>query len=102
MAEDSPTKVTVRLKLPENETTPAVYANHVAVQFLGNVYILGFYAAVPSPQPPTQPIPDTFDVVAQCVARVVIPADRMENISKAIVSNLERAKTSQPKPGGDR
>jgi hypothetical protein len=97
LPEDSLTKVTVRVRFPDFEEAPAIFANHISIQSFGDVHVLAFYAALP-PQV-GKPNPDeTIEIPATCVARVAIPADRMIEISKAIAANVDRTKAMQQPP----
>ena len=94
MSEQNLTQVNVRVLFPEFDATPAVFANHISIQSIGDIHVLGFYVALP-PQG-GRPRPDTtIDIPATCVARVAIPADRMIEIAKVIATNVERAQAGQ-------
>ena len=96
----TPGKVTMQVAFPTFDDTLPVYANHAAVQFLGDEFILSFYAAFP----PLMAGPGEAEkllqegglkVPAKCVAKVVITRNRMPDIVKVLADNAAKAKAAE-------
>jgi hypothetical protein len=83
-------KVTLKVTFPTFEETPAVYANHVTVQFLGGEFLVGLYAVFPPIRPDSE-VSDVIEVPAKCVARVTVPKDRMRDILRVLNESVHRA-----------
>lgn len=101
-------KIAVRVRFPDFEEMPAVFANHLTVQFLGEDFIVGFYAAMP-PLHLGGAAPEALreiEIPARCVARLAIPRDRMEEIARALLESSSRVKSTvsrdaTPAPSGE-
>ena len=85
-------RIAVRVLFPKYEDTPAVLTNQMTVQFLGDVYVVTFYAALPPMLPGELPeTAEPLDAPAKCVARLAIPAERMAEIVRALSQSVERS-----------
>jgi len=93
-------KITVRVRFPPYDDVTPVFANHFSVVFMGDEFVVAFYAAIP----PILVGPDRdsqlteiqeqgVEIPAKCVAKVVIPKDRMFEISNALAENVARARS---------
>jgi hypothetical protein len=97
-------KIPIRVLFPEFDDTPPVWANHVAIQFLGNEFAVSFYAALPPLVSGTTPedlarMRAVESVPARCVAKVIIGRDRLGDVAKALTETLERVQTLIPPEG---
>lgn len=87
---DESRKVALKIAFPRFEEAPATYANNLTVQFLGGEFVVTFYAVFP-PMAPVEDLSESLEVPARCVARVVIPKDRMREMLDALNENVDRA-----------
>jgi len=101
MPESSDGKIAARLAFPRDEGAPAVFANHMTVQFMGDVYIVTFYAAFPPLVTSEEALADGVELPAHAVARLAIPAEQMSDIVKALNVNLDRTKALSARKAGD-
>lgn len=107
--EEGEGKIAVRVVFPQHEEAPAVFANHMTVQFFGDVYVVTFYAAFPPMLTGEQisSAKDPLEVQARSVARLAIPVERMAEIARALSTNVERSQSAvaqrraTPPPGGE-
>jgi hypothetical protein len=93
-------KVAMRIAFPSFDDTLPVYANNATVQFLGDEFIISFYAAFPplvaGPEEAEKVLgAGELTVPAKCVAKVVITRSRMPDIVKALADNAAKAKSAE-------
>jgi len=94
-------KLTV--EYPTYDATKPVYANQMVVQYMGSEFAIAFYAAFPPVLTGTDEerlaqASQIEKIPAICVARVVIPRERMPEIVEALAQNLERSKDPNASP----
>jgi hypothetical protein len=90
----------VAIKYYGNELITGIFADQVVVSHLGGVFTLYFYqmqlpvALATADQEPVQleQLKGIQEVGARCVARLVLTPSLMEEVSKAITTNLDRFK----------
>lgn len=90
----------MRVTYPTFDDASPVYANQATVQFLGDEFVLTFYAAFP----PVLTGPDDAEkwlqageliVPATCVAKIVIARNRMPEILKVLTENAAQARAAE-------
>lgn len=86
-------KVPLQWDHPENVISR--YANNLVVQHNKDSFFLSFYEARPpiisgSPEEREQKTLDLKSVKAECVARIVVPAERMEEFVRVLQDNIQR------------
>jgi hypothetical protein len=80
------------VQFPAFEDTVALYANHATVQFTGNEFVIAFYAVFPpilsgTKEERLQKLESVGAIPAKCVARVVLPKERMPSFMEALQTN---------------
>ena len=84
-----------RVKFPLFDEIPPVWANQMTVQFTGSDFVIGFYAALAPTVTGTQEekraqYSMVTDVPAKCVAKVVVPMNRMPDFLQALTENAKK------------
>jgi hypothetical protein len=97
MAEMEP--VAVRVQYPVFDETVPVWANQMTVSFLGGEFVISFYAALPPMFTGTEEerhalLTSVKTVPAKCVAKIVVPRDRMPDMLNALADNVKRAESA--------
>jgi hypothetical protein len=90
------------VQFPLFDDTIPVWANQMAIQFLGSSYVMAFYAALPpvlvgdTDEERSAQLAGIGAVPAKCVARVVVPQDRMAEFHKVLTEHMARSTLAAP------
>ncbi|MCP4682431.1 MAG: DUF3467 domain-containing protein [Desulfobacterales bacterium] len=77
------------------EDVASQYANNMVVQHMDNEFVLSFFETFPpiivgSSEDIKGKVDEVKDVRAKCVARIIIPQNKMKSLIQALDANLDR------------